>query len=160
MLKTISAASCLFILFSVQLQAQKKSEQLRKEQAIQKDLAGIRQKINNTQQQTKASLGQLALIQQKLEDRQEAIDHIDHQMGAIQASIDQSDVIISRLTKELDTLKHQYEKSIIYSYQSRNNYDFLNFIFSATSFNDVLKRMEYLKSYRLYREQQVIAISQ
>ncbi len=59
-----------------------------------------------------------------------------------------------RLKQELDTLKFQYEKSVVYAYKNRSNYDFLNFIFSASDFNDALKRIEYLKSYRQYREQQ------
>jgi murein hydrolase activator len=42
----------------------------------------------------------------------------------------------------------------VYAYKNRSNYDFLNFIFSATSFNDALRRVAYMKSYRTYREQQ------
>ena len=41
---------------------------------------------------------------------------------------------------------------MIYSYKNRSNSDFLNFIFSASSFNDAIKRITYLKSYRNYRE--------
>ena len=41
-----------------------------------------------------------------------------------------------------------------YAYKNRNSYDFLKFIFSASSFNDAIKRVTYLKSYRTYREQQ------
>ena len=43
---------------------------------------------------------------------------------------------------------------MVYAYKTRNNYDFLNFIFSASSFNDAIKRITYLKSYRTYREMQ------
>ena len=46
------------------------------------------------------------------------------------------------------------QESMIYSYKNRNNSDFLNFIFSASSFNDAIKRITYLKSYRNYREMQ------
>ena len=42
----------------------------------------------------------------------------------------------------------------MYAYKNRSNYDYLNFLFSATSFNDALKRVSYLKSYRDYRESQ------
>ena len=44
-------------------------------------------------------------------------------------------------------------QSVVYAYENRSNYDFLNFIFAATSFNDALKRVAYLKSYRAYREE-------
>jgi septal ring factor EnvC (AmiA/AmiB activator) len=46
----------------------------------------------------------------------------------------------------------------VYAYKNNTSYDFLNFIFSASSFNDALKRVSYLKSYRAYREEQVTAI--
>jgi septal ring factor EnvC (AmiA/AmiB activator) len=62
------------------------------------------------------------------------------------------------MRKQLDTLKAQYSRSVVYAYKNRSNYDFLNFIFSAANFNDALKRIAYLKSYRSYREQQVNSI--
>ena len=43
---------------------------------------------------------------------------------------------------------------MVYAYKNRSNSDFLNFIFSASSFNDAIKRITYLKSYRTYREMQ------
>ena len=43
---------------------------------------------------------------------------------------------------------------MVYAYKNSSNYDFLNFIFSASSFNDAIKRVAYLKSYRSYREMQ------
>ena len=58
------------------------------------------------------------------------------------------------MTRILDTLKQEYAKSMVYAYKNRSNYDFLNFIFSANNFNDAIKRIAYLKSYRNYREMQ------
>ena len=43
---------------------------------------------------------------------------------------------------------------MVYSYKNRSSSDFLNFIFSASSFNDAIKRINYLKSYRNFRELQ------
>jgi septal ring factor EnvC (AmiA/AmiB activator) len=62
---------------------------------------------------------------------------------------------IYRLERQLDTLKQQYARTIEYAYKNRSNYDMLNFIFTATSFNDAVKRATYLKSYRKYRHEQV-----
>jgi septal ring factor EnvC (AmiA/AmiB activator) len=55
-------------------------------------------------------------------------------------------------------LKAQYAKSVVYAYKNKSTYDYLNFIFSANSFNDALKRIGYLKTYRSYRQQQVANI--
>src|SRR5439155_18253839 len=43
-------------------------------------------------------------------------------------------------------------------YKNKSSYDYLNFIFSANSFNDAMKRGAYLRSYRSYRQQQVASI--
>jgi murein hydrolase activator len=56
-------------------------------------------------------------------------------------------------------LKRAYAKSLVFAYRNRSNYDYLNFIFSASTFNDAIKRITYLKSYKQYREQQVADIN-
>jgi septal ring factor EnvC (AmiA/AmiB activator) len=65
---------------------------------------------------------------------------------------------IYRLQKQLDTLRLQYARTIEYAYKNRSSYDMLNFIFTSSSFNDAVKRVAYLKSYRQYREEQVESI--
>jgi septal ring factor EnvC (AmiA/AmiB activator) len=146
--------SLLALFVSVTLCAQS-SEELKKQQAaIQREIDELKRTLNATQKSKKASLGQLAMVQKKLRLRQQAINNINQQISMIENTISQSNHEIIRLRDELDTLKAQYEKSIVYAYKNRSNYDFLNFIFSAASFNDALKRIEYLKSYRSYREEQ------
>lgn len=146
--------SVLALFFVMPLMAQS-SEELKKKQAeIQREIEDLRRTLNDTKKNRKAGLGQLAIVQKKLRLRQQAINNINQQIGAISSTISQSNSEIARLREELDTLKTQYEKSIVYAYKNRSNYDFLNFIFSAASFNDALKRIEYLKSYRIYREEQ------
>ena len=114
--------------------------------------------MDETKKNKKETLGQLALLQRKLRLREQAIRNINEQIGVIQTEMNQSWRDILRLRRELDTLKGQYRKSVVYAYQNRSNYDFLNFIFSATNFNDALKRVSYLKSYRAYRQQQAASI--
>jgi len=143
---------------AVVAQTQNRSDLEKQREDIQREIAEVKQSLDATKKNKKASLGQLALLQRKLRLREAAIGNINHQIDFIQNDIGRSRGEISKLKKDLDTLKVQYEKSVIYAYRNRSNYDFLNFIFSASSFNDALKRVEYLKSYRAYREQQTNAI--
>ena len=76
-------------------------------------------------------------------------------MHIIDNNIFTNQIEINRLRRELDTLKIVYAKSLVFAYKNRSNYDYLSFIFSASTFNDAVKRITYLKSYRQYREQQV-----
>src|SRR5688500_2698239 len=145
----------VFIILTMQVAtAQNRSELEKQRSEIQREIEEVKRSLSQTKKNRKESLGQLALLQKKLRLREAAINNINQQINVIQGNISQSRNEITRLKKELDTLKVQYEKSVVYAYNNRNNYDFLNFIFSAASFNDALKRVEYLKSYRAYREQQ------
>lgn len=148
--------SILFLSFGTVVIAQQgSSEELRRQQAeIQKEINELKETLKATQKNKKASLGELAMVQKKLRLREQAIDNISDQINLIQGTINQSRSEINKLRMELDTLKVQYEKSVVYAYKNRSNYDFLNFIFSAASFNDAVKRVEYLKTYRNYRQQQ------
>ncbi|NII25061.1 peptidoglycan DD-metalloendopeptidase family protein [Pseudoflavitalea sp. X16] len=157
MLKTLF--SCLLVLaFSGSLLAQTSDDLKKKQAEIQQEIDDLKQSLNDTKKNKKAGLGQLSMIKKKLRLREQAINNINDQINVIQGNISQSRNEISRLKLELDTLKAQYEKSVVYAYKNRSNYDFLNFIFSAANFNDALKRIEYLKSYRQYREQQATSI--
>lgn len=151
----IIALCMAFIIISgtASVMGQNRSELEKQRANIQKEIESVRRSLAQTTQNRKASLGQLALLQRKLKLREAAIRNINQQINSIQGNINQSRNEISRLKKDLDTLKLQYEKSVVYAYRNRNNYDFLNFIFSASNFNDALKRVEYLKTYRRYREQ-------
>lgn len=143
---------------AVHAQTQSRSDLERQRAEIQEEISEVKRSLDMTKRNKKASLGQLALLQRKLRLRQAAINNVNRQIDFIQNDIGRSRSEIAKLKRDLDTLKVQYQKSVVYAYKNRSNYDFLNFIFSASSFNDALKRVEYLKSYRSYREQQTNTI--
>jgi len=152
----------LAMVVSVTLLAQQpgsSSEDLKRKQAeIQREIDDLRSSLKDTKKNTKAGLLQLAMVQKKLRLREQAIGLISEQINIIEGTIGKSKHEIDRLKTELDTLKGQYARSIVYAYKNRSNYDFLNFIFSAASFNDALRRVQYLRAYRLYREEQAATI--
>ena len=142
-------------LFAQQQQPGGSSDELKRKQAeIQREIDDLRTTLKDTKKNTKAGLLQLSMVQKKLRLREQAIGNINQQIGYIEGTIGKSKNEIERLKGELDTLKQQYSRSIVYAYKNRSNYDFLNFIFSASSFNDALRRVQYLRAYRLYREEQ------
>ncbi|MEP7258246.1 MAG: hypothetical protein ABI687_07660, partial [Flavitalea sp.] len=155
---TLFIVFLLYILSPSSAQTANRSELEKQRADIQREIMEVKNSLDQTKKNRKESLGQLALLQRKLKLREAAINNINDQINFIQNDIGRSRGEITKLKKDLDTLKLQYEKSVVYAYKNRSNYDFLNFIFSATNFNDALKRVEYLRAYRSYREQQSGAI--
>jgi septal ring factor EnvC (AmiA/AmiB activator) len=76
----------------------------------------------------------------------------------LEGNIGKSKNDIDSLKDRLDTMKAQYARNIVYAYKLRNNYEYLSFIFSATSFTDAFRRAQYFRAYHQYCEDQVVAI--
>mgnify|MGYP000029113276 CR=1 FL=1 len=156
----------LFILFSTVVlsmqasaQASDSREDLQKqEQTLRKELEELNQLLEKTKKNKKNSLGQLEAIRSKISKRKSLINGIAKQVKILDDAIYNNQLDVQRLNKDLDTLKSRYQKSIVFAYKSRSGYEYLNFLFSAGSFNDAVKRITYLKSYRQNREAQASAI--
>lgn len=156
--KTLLLLLMVMAMAAQAVHAQSSAELKKKQADIQREIDDLRQQLEQTKKYKKKSLSELNLVQKRLRLREAQIRNVNDQINLIQGNINQSWRDILKLRSELDTLKMQYEKSVVYAYKNRSNYDFLNFIFSAGNFNDALKRMAYLKSYRAYREQQAVNI--
>ena len=137
---------------------QSKDELERKRRQIQSEIDQLQQQQQLISKDKKAGIGQLNLIQSKLRKRYAVIENINEEVRLIDNSIFANNREIYRLQKQLDTLRLQYARTIEYAYKNRSSYDMLNFIFTSSSFNDAVKRVAYLKSYRQYREDQVASI--
>lgn len=149
----------LFTSFSVVLFAQQTKEELqRKQQDLLQEIRDLNQTLKNIRNSKNKSLANYNLVKRKIAAREELIQNINKDMRILDNNIYLNTLEINRLKRELDTLKREYAKSLVFAYKNRSNYDYLNFIFSASTFNDAIKRITYLKSYRQYREQQVANI--
>jgi septal ring factor EnvC (AmiA/AmiB activator) len=141
--------------FAMVANGQTKEELEKRRREIQQEIASLQKAQSDISKDKKASLSELKLLERKLRNRYAVIDNLNDEMRLIDNTIFNNNREVYRLEKQLDTLKQQYARTIEYAYKNRSNYDMLNFIFTATSFNDAVKRATYLKSYRKYRHEQV-----
>ncbi len=155
MIKFILAAVVTLVSVSVAIAQPQTREELEKQRAqLKKEIEATEKLLNNNKAQTKENLLQYKLITNKVNLQDRVIDNISREMNMLDNSMYTISKDVKRYDKLLDTLKQEYAKSMVYAYKNRSSYDFLNFIFSAASFNDAIKRVSYLKSYRTYREMQ------
>lgn len=148
----------LFQASFAQPKGQDKQELERKRQETLKEIDEINANLKEIQKNKKQGIAELTLAKKKLALRQSVINTINDQIHVIDDDIYKNNREVYRLKNDLDTLKQEYAKSIVYAYKSRSSFDFLNFIFSANSFNDAIRRIAYLRTYRSYRAQQAETI--
>ena len=162
MLKKCAILICIiFVCFfnhSIAQNGNSRDELQRQSQTLQKELDALNNLLEQTKKNKKSSLAQLAVIRNKISKRAALINGIAKQVKLLDNAIQTNQQDVKRLNNELDTLKYRYAKSIVFAYQSRSGYEYLNFLFSAGNFNDAVKRITYLKSYRQNREAQAMAI--
>jgi septal ring factor EnvC (AmiA/AmiB activator) len=146
-----------FFLFAIGIMiaghAQDTKEDIQKrQQELQKELDDLNNTLSQIKKNKKQSISQLAVVQKKIRLREEMVNNLNRDLKRLDVDINNSTLELVQLQGQLDTLKLNYAKSIVFAYKNRSNYDYLNFLFSATSFNDAIKRVAYLKSYRHNRE--------
>src|SRR5665647_1973707 len=156
MRKTIVLATT-FLLFLIKATAQQPDDKdalQQQREKLRREIAETEKQLNETRKTARVNIGQLSLINKKLDLQGNVIDNISSEIKNLNNNIYLAQREVNKMSRILDTLKQEYSNSMVYAYKSRSNYDFLNFIFSASSFNDAIKRVAYLKSYRSYREMQ------
>ena len=131
------------------------TEELEKQRKqLKREIDETQKLLNSNKEITKQNLTTLSLYVNKVNLQDRVVETISKDLHILDNNIYTIQKDVNKYDRLLDTLKQEYAKSMVYSYKNRGNYEFLNFIFSADNFNDAIKRIAYLKSYRTYREMQ------
>jgi murein hydrolase activator len=145
-------SALLLSFISLTASSQTREELEKQRQQLRKDIEETEKQLKSNKAKTKESLADWTIVNKKVELQDRVIDNISKDLRLLDNNIYTIQRDINRYDRLLDTLKKEYAKSMVYAYKNRGNYEFLNFIFSASSFNDAIKRVAYLKSYRNYQE--------
>ena len=126
------------------LVAQQTKEELTKQrQSLMKEIDDLNANLRIIQGDKKLTLRILEQRRRKVAALDELVSNINKKIKQLDDDLYLKQVEIYRLNKELDTLKENYKKSIVFAYKNRNNYQYLNFLFSSKNFNDAIKRVAY-----------------
>ena len=136
-----------------------KAELQQERKEIQNELKQIQDIHKKLKDQTRQSLSQLNIMKRKMDLQERYVAGLGKELRLLDEDINRSDIEISRLLKQLDTLKSAYARTAI-NPDLRSSFGMVNFIFSATVLPEVFTKLSYLKSYRAYREKQMSTIRQ
>jgi len=156
----VTVACCGLPLLGVAQTSPSRAELEKNKEQLQRELNRANRELLQTKNNRRLTLGQLRLLQKKISLRNKLIENINEDIGLFDQAIRSAYRDISLEKKDLDTLKTQYARMVVYSYMTRSAYDYVNFILSSKSFNDAIRRYEYLKQYRSFRLNQAASIVQ
>lgn len=145
----------LIMLFSLNTNAQNKKEKLINEKKqLEKEIAYTNQLLSETRKTQQLSLNQLIILNNQIEKREQLIKTINTEIHQLDEQIAVRNSDINRLSAELNILKAEYAKMIVFAYKNRNAYSRLMFIFAAKDFNQAYLRLKYFQQYNAYRRKQ------
>jgi septal ring factor EnvC (AmiA/AmiB activator) len=165
-LRYIGICLALGVSWHSQLYAQKSNglptrAELEKEKAqLQRQLEEANAHLEEIRKNKNLTVRQVQLLQNKISLRDRLIENLNDEISLIDRDMRRAYQDIEDLEQDLDTLKAEYARQVVYTYKNRSIYDYLNFILSANSFNQALHRYAYLKRLRDYRRHQAQSIIQ
>jgi murein hydrolase activator len=153
--KLLLGILALCMAMGVYAQPPSRTELETQKKAFEAEISALNKELQSIKGQSSKLFKQSSLIEEKIRKRNQIVGSIDNEIDYLGIDISNAKKEINKLQKDLDTLKMQYAKTVVFAYKNRSNYDFLNFIFSSDNFNNAMKRVTYLKTYRDYQTSRV-----
>lgn len=145
------------IVFSAAAQKTKAQLQKEKQQNLQK-IKEVEKILSETTVKKKNSLGELTALNQRIREQENLINSIKGEVSLLENDIDENNEFISALQEDLKKLKAEYATMLFAAQKANNSATRLAFLFSASSFEQMVMRMRYMRQYAERRKIQAGAI--
>ncbi|MBP6323789.1 MAG: peptidoglycan DD-metalloendopeptidase family protein [Chitinophagales bacterium] len=149
----------LMVLFSVSLSAQDKKATLEaKKKKLLDEIEFTQKLLTKTKASKDATLSDLQALSKQIELRKKLIKEVEGEIDLFTVKINENVDSLKQKEAQLSKLKKEYSDAIVKIYKSQRFADKLLFVVNATSFSEALRRVNYLRKYATFRQQQASQI--
>lgn len=146
----------LFVLLTaISMQAQTLKELQAQQKKYAEQIEQTDKMIKETKQNEKATENKLSLIGQDIRTRKKLINSISNELVALDKEQTRLHGEKERLEYELDSLKQDYAKLVQLTHYADLQQSPLLFLLSAKDFNQLFRRVRYMREFAAYRQEQV-----
>lgn len=143
-----------FFLFSALTNGQSLDELRKKKEKTSEEIKYTTRLLEEAKKNEKQTLNKYKILNKQIELRTNLITGINSEVNVLGEFIDQNAWLVSSLNTDLEELRKEYAKMIVFAQKNQTNYSKVLFVLSANSFNQAYKRLMYLKQYTEYRKKQ------
>ncbi len=118
-------------------------------------IAETKQALENTQEKKEVTVGKIKAIKERISSQEEQIGLMEQDMELIDMEMQDISYAKIGLEQKLDTLRKEYAAMLYGASKTSGKINKLSFLFSASSFNDLIMRYKYLQQYTDNRKSQV-----
>lgn len=148
---------CFVMLFSVTSsfsQSKKQQELEQRRQEILKEIQQINNLLFANKKKEKSIVSVVEDLNYKVKVRQNLIKITNDQANLLTREINDNQKQISNLRSQLEALKEDYAAMVVKSYKSKSEQSRVMFLLSSENFKQAYKRLQYIRQYTKYQEQQ------
>ncbi|MFD1769621.1 murein hydrolase activator EnvC family protein [Sphingobacterium suaedae] len=127
--------------------AQSSAELKKQREKIDAEIAELTKVLRAKTQEKLLSQREVNALSRQLDLREDKISTINAELRIINNNIQANTKIVSQLKSELEKMRKDYEKMILFAFRNKNGYNKLMFIFASRDFNQAFKRVKYLQQF-------------
>jgi len=129
------------------LHAQSSAELKKQREKIDVEIAELTKVLRAKTQEKLLSQREVNALSRQLDLRENKISTINAELRIINANIRTNSQKVDQLKAELEKMRKDYEKMILFAFRNKNGYNKLMFIFASKDFNQAFKRVKYLQQF-------------
>lgn len=107
--------------------------------------------LKKTRANQKTSQSELKLIQSRISSRRNIVSSLNKQISLLDNDIHSKNKTISELNSDLEKLRREYAEMVRAAYKNYKLNNFMLFLFAADDFNDITKRVNFMRRYNKMR---------
>ena len=149
----VVASLSLFLIISVYGQSRRELEKLRSKK--EKEIAVTKKKLEETKKKKEKSVEVLSTLREQISQKRELAGMYNQEIEKIDVEIDRLNEDVVALNFEINKLKKEFSNLVYQGFKTRHATSKINFLFSANTFPQTVRRFIYLKKLLSFRKKQL-----
>lgn len=154
-MRYLKLVSFLVLMITVQSVSGQSSSALKKrKEAISREIEELKRSRSKIDKNKKLSLNQINLLNTQIRLREDKIRTINSEIKMLDTKIISNTTEVISLQSNLNKLKAQYAKMIVFAFKNQGSYNKLMFVFASHNFNQAYMRLRYIQQVGTFRKRQ------
>ncbi|GGH16047.1 peptidase M23 [Sphingobacterium alkalisoli] len=139
---------------------QSSAELKKQREKIDAEITQLNQILREKTQEKILSQREVNALSRQLNLREDKISTINSELRLINNQISSNTKAVSGLKAELEKMRQDYEKMVMFAFRNKNAYNKMMFIFASKDFNQAFKRVKYLQQFSDARKIKAVEIEE
>ena len=139
--------------------AQSVSSLQKQQKDLEQQIANTNKMLEQTKSNKKVTLNKLELLNQNIATQRKLVDNINSEITALNKEMNQLQSTKTKLQSELGVLQDDYANLVRHTHYAQLHQSPFIFLFSASTFQQLIRRIRYMQEFAAYRQSQIDKIT-